>query len=221
MTFQQRHCRPLSLFRVLGCSTIISACCATTTIAANSVIIESRDFGKGLKGAQIRVRIMNDVPLRGLVIPLSLVKTTPGPSQPFVTDVAMSFSERLSGSALSDVVVTNLYPERTSFCPSANNSLGYQNISYSTANEMHPVVSTPEGVLFVRMREFGSPLTAGVDTSGSIILTVNLTQELGTFEVDTTNTAPCNTVLFVAETESPYSLIKPAVIKGVIDIVCE
>lgn len=186
---------------------------------ANTVVVESKSVGNGVSGVQVRIRIENDDTLRGIVLPLELRKVTLGAPQPFVTSIALSFGERLTGPALSEIVVMNQYENRNTFC-FLNGCIGYDHpIIHTAEGQPVPVGGTPEGVMFVRMSIFSDPLLPGADVSGSMILTVNTSSDLGVFEIDTTCTWQCNNTAFIKQGPAPYEIIKPSFTKGTIEIV--
>lgn len=187
---------------------------SSSASAINRVEVVSATFPAGGANFEIRVKITNDVPLRGIVVPLELRDTIVG-SNPFVTAMTLGFGERLAGNPLSDILVANQYEERQHYCV-ASNSIGYDHPVVTTVGETHQVLSTPEGVMFVRMSTFSAPLPPGTDSLGSLVMTVSLTPDTGVFIVDTTCTWECNNLLFVEDSQAPYELIKPEFIRGMI-----
>lgn len=205
----------VSLFAVSG----VLAVGLSRAFCANSLSVESMTVGDGETGVEIRIRIENDDTLRGIVLPLEFRKVTPGLPQPFISSVALSYDERLTEGALSDVIVMNQYETRQHYCPQ-NGCIGYDHpIIHTQQGRPTPVAGTPEGVMFVRMSIFSDPLLPGADVSGSMILTVNTTSDLGVFEIDTTCTWQCNNTAFVKHGPAPYEIIKPAYTKGTVEIV--
>lgn len=195
MHFIRRH----PLFTVL----LISASIEESALAANSVVVESKAVGASAANVAIRILLTNDQDLDALVVPLEIRSVTPGS---FITSLRLSYAERLpaSGPPLSSKM-DNHYAAPTGSC--------YSSVSFSDGLS-HPVIDSPEGVLFYRANGGDGRLTPGSDASGSLVMTVNVTGTLGTFEIDTVCVTPYH-LHFTGPFENDFI---PSFTKGTITI---
>jgi hypothetical protein len=198
---------------------ILVWCAVAVGWGANSVVVESMQTSLGETGAQIRVKITNDVPLRALVIPLVFRETDTGA---FITSVQLSYGDRLpidSGvDPLSDIVVANDLGQDTSLCDYS------QSKGFAGDGHLDGAIRNGENrfnkVLFVRTRIFSSGLEPGSDDTGSIILTVDVTDTAGVIEIDTTCTDLANHLIFVQDNPPDNTPIVPSFTSGTITISC-
>jgi hypothetical protein len=126
----------------------------------------------------------------------------------------MSFAERLANPLVLGGQVTQRYASEDGTCKQGKPG-GFQLITLPSDTLGHPVVDSPEGVFFSRSAFFGNSLPFGADTSGSMVLTVNVTDTPGEFEIDTTCVDPANHLIFSSLTGTP---IYPRFTKGIIVI---
>jgi hypothetical protein len=78
------------------------------------------------------------------------------------------------------------------------------------------VASSPEAFLFYAQSITYHELEPGADATGSLVLTVDVTSTLGTFEIDTTCVDPSTHLTFLDQSAFP---IVPSFTKGVITII--
>jgi hypothetical protein len=181
----------------------LSASTGKSAIAANSVVVESKAVGASAANVPIRVLLTNDQDLDALIVPLEIRSVTPGS---FITSLRLSYAERLpaSGPPLSSKT-NNQYAAPSSGC--------YTSVSFSDGLT-HPVIASPEGVLFYRANGGDGRLTPGSDASGSLVMTVTVTGTLGTFEIDTACITPFH-LNFTGDSENNFI---PSFTKGTITI---
>jgi len=178
---------------------------------SNSVIVTSTTAAPGEQGVTIPVLLTNDASLRGVIVPLVLRQIDPGA---FVTSLKLSFGDRMpANGALADVRFTNRYDAEDGTCKS-NQTGGFATIAFSDTLT-HPVNVAPIAVMFARNRIAGQDLAPGADNSGSFILTVDVSNTTGSFEIDSTCANPSNHLLYV--TTSTTAII-PTFTKGTITI---
>lgn len=170
----------------------------------DSVVVSSRNVANGAAGATIPIRIVNTQPLQSLVVPLVIRSVTPGA---FVTSLALSFEERLRSTALNTFRRLNQYAEAE--------GCGFSTVTYNDSLA-HPVSTSPRGLLFFGTMVNHDPLTVGADATGSLMLTVSVTTNQGTFEIDTACTDPANHLMFVYEGATIG--YHPSFAKGIITI---
>jgi hypothetical protein len=188
--------------------TVSAACLLVFLIAAdafavNSVVVDSKAVGASASNVAIRVRLTNDEDLDALVVPLEFRSITPGS---FITSLRLTYGERLpvSGPPMSSKT-NNQYAAPVSGC--------YSSVSFSDGLT-HPVIDSPEGVLYYRANGGDGRLTPGSDASGSLVMTVAVTGTLGTFEIDTTCVTPFH-LYFIGAFENQFV---PSFTKGTITI---
>lgn len=199
---------------LLLCMVVVGLVCLVggTTNAANQVTVESKGIGTNGTSCPIRAFIENDVTLNTIVAPFVIREVTPGA---YITSLKASFADRLGpGAKLRDISVTNIYPDPDGTCgPGAFHTLG------SGDTLSHPVIASPEGVLFagVTFIDQNLDLPPGSDTEGSLVMTVTATGTAGTFEIDTVCIDPQNRLEFVdRQSGTPFT---PDFTKGTITIV--
>lgn len=164
-------------------------CLPQLAAAVNSVVISSQTVRAGEVNVSIPIRLTNDLDLSAIVIPLTFRSAS---GSAFVTRIQMSYAERLASGGILDNSIRKQYADPDATCKSG----GFKTATYSDGAS-HPVLSSPEGVMFVRLRQFGADLTAGADVGGSMIMSVDIASEPGTFEIDTTCVDPANHLAFV------------------------
>jgi hypothetical protein len=171
----------------------------------DSVYVTSKSVNAGATGVTIPVLLENSVSLSGLEVPLVLREVSPGA---FITNLSMSYGDRLpegSGNPLGDISIKNQYPSPNGSCKPGG---------FGTTGTVDYV--SPDAVLFARVRIVSPPLTPGSDVTGSLLLTVDVTNTPGTFEIDTTCVDPSDHLLYVEDiVGTPYV---PGFTKGVITI---
>jgi hypothetical protein len=179
-----------------------------------SVIIPAQRVSPGATGVQIPIFLRNDADLEAFTIPLIIRQVTPGA---FITSLAISYADRLPeglGQPLSDIVVKIQYANEDGNCKSGQPG-GFQTATYSDGLP-HPVSSSPEGVLFGRVKAGSPPLIAGRDTQGSLQLTVNVTSTPGSFDIDTSCTQPATHIILLQD--GTETAVLPFFTKGTVTI---
>lgn len=150
--------------------------------AANSVTVESKDVYAGHQGSQIRVLLDNIPPLAAVDIPLIVREITPGA---FVTSMQLTFGDRLpyGGGPLAGVRGTWQISDTTGKCGFSGEPWDPDYVDTLS----HPVLGSPLAIRFVRAKGVGgTDLPAGDDQTGSFIITADIGNTLGQFEIDTT-----------------------------------
>jgi len=183
---------------------------------ANSVVVESKTVLAGATGVPIGIFLTNDVAIQAYAIPLELRSTSGGA---FITNMKRSYpaGTRLDGK-LTDLNIINWYDgDSVGTCKNGQPG-GYAGIVNQTQDVIFPVMASPEAVMFVRVRVFQGDLPPGTDGSNpQMLLTVDVNDSAGTFEIDTTCANPANHLWFARSTGTP-SMIIPIFTKGVITI---
>jgi len=212
--------RRLGLGLLLG--TMLSGLGAVSAWAANSVVVESKNIAKGgVAGVTIGVFVTNDVAIKQCIIPLEFRSVSNGA---FITALKRSFptGTRWDGK-LADIKIANQYEDAdSSNCATADGGFrqGYGTILNQDQDSSFPVSASPEGVLFVRGIILGATLPAGSDgVTPPIVMTVDIGNNHGTFEIDTTCTLPANHLVF-SKTIAPFPLV-PSFTKGVVNVLAD
>jgi len=178
---------------------------------SNAVVVSSVSATRGQQGVIIPVLLTNDFALRGVLVPLVLRQIDPGA---YVTSLKLTFGDRLPPDGLlRDVAFTNQYSSDDGTCKSGQPG-GFGTIS-SRDTLAHAVVGPPLGVLFSRNRIVASDLPPGTDNTGSFLLTVDVTNVAGRFEVNSTCVNPSNHLLFISP---EIQGVVPSFTKGTITI---
>ena len=148
---------------------------------ANHVEVESKTVYAGHQGSRIHVRADNDVILAGIEMPLIIREVTPGA---FITSLQLTFGDRLPypGGPLRGVRSTWQVVDTTGKCGFSGEVWNPDYIDTLP----HPVLGAPLAIQFVRANTFDENLAPGQDNSGSFILTADIGNTLGQFEIDTT-----------------------------------
>jgi len=198
--------------RVICVSVMVLMLCVPAAMAANTVVIQDQNVAKGATGVIIPVLLSNDDNLKSVICPLVFREQTPGA---FITSVALDFGDRLPvGGPLSEIGFRNQYADEDGICHDGEAG-GFGTITLATGGP-GAVGASPEGVLFVRQKLFSAALAPGSDATGSFLLTVDVTNVDGTFEIDTTCANPSNHLLFIEDvTNIPHI---PEFTKGIITV---
>jgi hypothetical protein len=184
---------------------------ASQAWATNSVTIESLTLPPGATDQEIRIFLENDVTINQLVTPLAIREISGGA---FITSLKIDWGDRLAGAnpPLDFDRHTYQYPIEDGFCKESHSG-GFGTIA-SDDNLKYPVSGSPVGAMFYT-GAFGTSLQPGQDASGSLVLTVDVDNLMGTFEIDTTCTDPANHLWFG---EGGLSGVVPAFTKGTITV---
>jgi hypothetical protein len=158
----------------------------------NTVVVGEVSATPGQSGVQIPVYLANDVTLRTIIVPLMVRSVDPGA---FITAMRLNFSDRLPPKGpISEILFTSQFGPGTGTCKSAKPG-GFAEIVFGDTLS-HPVTSSPFGLMFSRAKIIGADLPPGADSTGSLIMTVDVTDTPGRFEIDTTCANPANHLLF-------------------------
>jgi uncharacterized delta-60 repeat protein len=163
----------------------------------NSVVVESETVTTGATGVTIPIRITNDVSISSLFVPLVAREITPGS---FITSAEISWGDRVTANVF-DIRFLRQYETWSGGCVWADN--------FDQLGGAYPVDASPEGFMYDATALFGDELAPGSDATGSILLTVDVTDIAGTFEIDTT----CN-----GSTRLRLNSFIPSFTKGIITI---
>ncbi len=186
---------------------------AGTARGANSVIVESKTVPAGAHDVTIGVRMANDLDLTALAVPLQIREITPGS---FITRLALSWGGR-ADTVMTDGVINNQYATQNFTCQLGG--FGFGDIVATHRDSSRAVGTSPEGVLFARVRVYSRPLLPGSDVEPSMRLIFNVTSTPGTFEIDTTCTRWNNHLAFAHLTSAGATVrVVPAFTKGIITI---
>jgi len=196
---------------VVSCAENNENSTAVPDTGTGTIVVSSLTVSSGQEGVVIPIKMTNDTPLRGIVMPLQVRQLDAGA---FITSLKLSFGDRLPADGLlNDVQFSNQYFAEDGECKS-NKPGGYGTIA-STDTLMHDVPGSPVGILFSRQRLVKDDLPNGTDNTGSFIMTVNITGTPGRFEIDTTCANPSNHLLLV---KPDNAALIPSFTKGTITI---
>jgi len=197
--------------------TMLLACLmAVRASGENSISLDLWQPWHCLAEHRLGIRIKNDVPLKSLTVPL----VVRGLGIAGLTSIRLSFDQRLSGAALSDVRETNLYFTEDGTCKSGQLG-GFATVAF-TDTLTHAAPGTPFGILF-HAATFGSGyLPAGEDALvvspdgylvGSLVMTLTFDHLWASIDIDTTCMNPANHLLYLDASDQP---IVPVVTIGTI-----
>ncbi len=210
----------MNIMRVIACVGFIVICAASLR-AENSLTIESKTVPVGATAVEIRISFENEDTLGFFELPLEIRQVTPGS---FVERMGIDFADRI-GSIWQSFQFTLHYDRRAiTECAPGGDSTFYpilDTIPYAPAPGSLMVVSGPPwGVLISAFRGAGeSLLMPGHDTTGSVVLTLDVTSVPGTFEIDTTCVSPHHHPAFLrTDPVTTYAYQSVAFTKGVITI---
>lgn len=183
--------------------------------AVNTIDITPVEVITSTTGVVIPIRIVNDTALQGIVTPLVIRNTSGGA---FVTSVKGSFADRLPpGGPISDVTFVNHYPTENGNCK-AGQSGGFGASSVVADTNAQAVSGPPYAILFSRFSTTSPRLAAGADVTGSLVLTVDINDQDGTFEIDTTCIDPTNHLYWVEDGPFIKNGIPATFTKGVVTV---
>lgn len=210
--------RAMNISRSFTCAAIailLFVAMASAAKAENSITIPSFETLTNTTGVVIPIRMVNDTALQGIVTPLVIRNTSGGA---FVTSVKGSFADRLPPSGpLSDISYVNHYQTEDGNCK-AGLPGGFGAPSVVADTTAQPVSASPYAVLFSRFSTTSPRLTAGADVTGSFVLTVDIGDQDGTFEIDTTCTDPTNHQYWVESGPFIKNGIPATFTKGVVTV---
>lgn len=203
------------IFTVAALVALLCIALASTTHAENSVTIPSIETLTNTPGVVIPIRMVNDTALQGIVTPLVIRNTSGGA---FITSVKGSFGDRLPPDGpLSDIVFVNHYQTEDGNCKSDQpGGFGAPTVLADTTAQ--PVPGPPYALLFSRFSTTSPRLTAGADVTGSFILTMDIGDQDGTFEIDTTCVDPTNHQYWVESGPFIKNGIPATFTKGVVTV---
>ena len=188
----------------------------------NSVDIPSLTVAPNQTDVQIPIVLENDVELRHIVCPL-MIRSVSGDA--YVTAVKLDTADRLL-SALTEIVFRNHYNQGVSDAAECKTFLssdppshgGFVGVPDHDGSEKQVVTGHPYGIMFVAARIVGENLAIGSDATGSFVITLDVNDQTGTFEIDTTCVDPANHLEFGENQLFPFPIHLPDFTKGVITI---
>lgn len=170
--------------------------------AANKVEVVSQIGVAPSALVEVSIKLENDTTLRGIIVPLVVRQV--GEGGPTVTQMAMRYRDRLpfqGGAPLSGLIATNRFDSETGTCKDHLGVFydgGFLAPPQQQDTLAHPVTSLPVCGLFVRNSIFpATPLVAGSDATGSLVLQLQLSGETGCILIDSTCADPANHVSYV------------------------
>lgn len=184
-------------------------------MARNHVTVESKTVCTGQKDAIVRVLVENELEIRHITVPL-VIRSAEGGA--FINRIQQTWGDRLpagKNAPLGEYAITTLYSQRECECMKPGEPGFGPDFARDTLP--HPVEGSPIAVMATRLRIFGENLKPGQDSTGSIILTMGITDVEGAFEIDTTCVCPGNTLMYVEDSETPQG-VYPTFTKGVITV---
>lgn len=174
---------------------IVSFCWTVPGWAENSVVIESKAVAPGATSVTLGVYITNDVSLSGIVLPLEFRQLTAGAYVTNSMTLTLNPGARIASSGLTDLIVHNYHPT-----PDVNTCSGPISHTFGAAGSIDFV--SPDGVVWSGVSFLSPALPAGSDGSPSggvpsFLLTFDVTNTDGIFEIDSCCIASSNHLIFV------------------------
>jgi PKD repeat protein len=180
--------------------------------SADSIIVGSKRVAAGQTDS-VFVRLVNrTLTVQRMTVPLRIDAGTTGS---FITELAIQYRERLGVAGVMDESVATARYASVEPGVSCYGEIGFGGAFASNDTSMHPVVSSPEGVLYKRDAGLAAgPLAPEADVGGSMMLRFAANDSAGTFTIDRTciGVGPTDTVgLFDGTAEYGVSFV-PGVI---------
>jgi hypothetical protein len=189
---------------------------ASAALAENAIVVESKTVCTGAKDVVVHILLSNDAPVRHATLPLEIRSTEGGAG---ITSLRLSWGDRMPpgrDEPLGENPFTNQYYAKACTC-GVNKVVGYGDIA-STDTLSHAIKKLPVGALFSRFRMAGKNLDPGADSTGSMLLTMDIGNTPGTIVIDTMCICPSHTTMLVQHGTSPPKAIYPKFTKGVITV---
>jgi hypothetical protein len=185
--------------------------------AADYITVESKTVAAGATDVTVAIRLANSDTLMGFALPLEIRSLTLG-CRP--ASLRMEYAERLT-ETLQDYRTANQYTAKDGVCWEGG-APAYQTPLTQTADTTVSVTHSPWGIMFGGLRFMSvNSLWPGVDSSGSLLLHMDMTGVPGSFEIDTVCIYPANHAVYVRVLPYPGAPrgIYPNFTKGVITLV--
>lgn len=180
-------------------------------MAANHVSVTSLTVAPGQSNVTVPIFLTNDVPLRVVLVPLMVREISPGAY--IRNSVNLAFGDRLT-STLYDLRLAQWRENEDGTCKSGSSG-GFGTLTSGIPPFPGPF-NSPSGFMLGAHFIFAAPLLQpGTDATGSLLITLDVTNTPGMFEIDTTCTDPANHLIFVAD---PIAYIYPTFTKGYVCI---
>lgn len=177
-------------------------------VAVNSITVESKEVATSTPGVTVGISVVNDFQVRQLALTLEVREVDPGA---FITNsLILSIQGRVGASGLMDFPTLHYYAT-----PAANTCSGP--ISHTFQDSASPDFVSPDAVYWLGYQFFGSLLGPGSDPAEtpSFILTFDVGDLAGQFEIDTCCIAPAQHLMFADPSLTGYS---PEFTMGVVTI---
>jgi hypothetical protein len=187
---------------------------SSAVLAANSVVVESRNVQPGAVAVPIHVMVTNDLPVAFAAFPFEIRTVTGGA---FIINLRVQLADRLGAIAWPSMDAVGFANPDGLNCSNGHPG-GYHTQSWSGLNTTHLVGASPEGVRVQGWRLLPGEqyLQPGTDVTGSIVLTVTVLASQGVFEIDTTCMDPAAHLMFGDTTG--YVSVVPSFTKGIITV---
>jgi hypothetical protein len=208
---------------VLSLGVCLALAVGQNASAVNTVSVASRNATAGQTDFAVPIFLVNDVDLRAITMPLMIRKLGPA----YMNSVKLDDRGRLDGFLEQISFNSHLTQGQTDtagckrYGPSFLNPKspgGFFSLFSDNDSLKHIATAVPYGILFARNRIIAPAFAAGSDLTGSFVITMDLRDEVGCFEIDTTCTDPYIHLLFGRDTTLPGSPRYPQFLPGVIHV---
>jgi hypothetical protein len=201
-------------FRLLA---LLGLLAAPGARAADCVTVESKTVAAGATDVTVAIRMANSDTIMGFALPLEIRSLTPG-SRP--TSLRLEYGDRLADK-MDDIQIFNQYDTKNGVCGHTGDS-AYRIPLTRAGDTTVPVTHSPWGIALSSFQtQPGNALLPGEDSSGSMLLHMDVTSVPGSFEIDTICIHPATHSVYVFSVQSAYAPRSyiPDFTKGVITIV--
>lgn len=203
-------------FGLIALAAFLVLLSAASLEAADYMIVESKSVPAGATDVTVSIRVANSDTLQGLSLPLEIRSLTPG-SRP--TALRLGYADRLE-SRMDDFRIVNQYDTKNGFCQHSGESSYWVPLTMAGDTTV-PVTHSPWAVAFATFRiSIENALYPGADSTGSLLLYMDVSDVPGSFEIDTVCLDPAvhiGFVISVPSVELPNG-VSPSFTKGVITI---
>lgn len=184
--------------------------------ALDHITVESKTVPAGATGVTIAIRMSNSDTLVGMALPLE-IRSLSGGARP--ASLRQEFAERLDAK-MNDIQLQQQYDTKSGVCGQTGDSTYKFPLTRATDTTV-TVTHAPWGLFVLSFRLLpDNSLLPGEDSTGSVLLHMDMASTPGSFEIDTVCMDPAVHIVYAISVEGnePNGII-PSFTKAVITVV--